>query len=322
MGYNKAIYKKIYDEYTTKYLLARDRADQRRAELHRNIPELIALDKQLSMTGFEIFSAALSGDYKSRLDAVRAKNESFQSKRREILLANGYPADYSDVKYECEICNDSGFVDNKMCSCMKKALVLAGFENSGLSKLIREQDFDSFSLDYYNKTPKVYEVMKHNKEFLENYAESFSEYGSPSVLLMGGTGLGKTHISSAVAKRVIEKGNDVFYTGAIELFSQFERARFGGYSQEENDALIRYFECDLLIIDDLGTELINQFSVSTLYNLINERISRRKPTFISTNMTQKDILQKYTDRIASRIFGEYIVLPFAGEDIRKQKLMK
>lgn len=324
MGYNKAIYKKIYDEYTTKYLIARERADQRKAELHRNIPELLSIDRQLSMTGFEILSATLSGegDYKSRLDAVKEKNLSLQKKRGELLIAYGYPADYSDVKYECSLCNDSGFVDNKICSCMKRALVLAGFENSGLSELIRVQDFDSFSLDYYKKNPKHYEIMKHNKEFLESYAESFDERTSPSILLMGGTGLGKTHMSSAVAKKVIEKGNDVFYTGAIDLFSRFETQRFRSYSYEESDTLERYFECDLLIIDDLGTELINQFSVSTLYNLINERISRKKPTIISTNMSQKDILQKYTDRIASRIFGEYIVLPFIGEDIRKQKLMQ
>ena len=324
MGYNKAIYKKIYDEYTTKYLIARERADQRKAELHRNIPELITIDRQLSMTGFEIFSAALSGagDYKSSLDAVKEKNTSLQKKRGELLVAHGYPADYSDVKYECEKCNDSGFVDNKICSCMKKALVLAGFENSGISALIKTQDFDSFSLEYYKKNPKHYEIMKHNKEFLENYAEGFDQNSSPSILLMGGTGLGKTHMSSALAKRVIEKGNDVFYTGAIELFSQFENQRFRSYSQEENDTVQRCFDCDLLIIDDLGTELINQFSVSTLYNLINERISKKKPTVISTNLSQKDILQKYTDRIASRIFGEYIVLPFMGEDVRKQKLMK
>ena len=324
MGYNNAIYKKIYDEYTTKYLVARERADARKAELHRAIPELAAIDKELSMTGLEIFSAALSGDgdYKSRLEAVRKKNEALQSKRRDILLKNGYPDDYSDVKYDCEICKDSGFVDNKMCSCMKQALVMAGFENSGLSALIKEQGFDSFSLDYYKKSPKHYEIMKHNKEFLENYAESFDERSSPSILLMGGTGLGKTHASSAVAKRVIEKGNDVFYTGAIDLFSQFENQRFRSYSQDDSDIVQRYFDCDLLIIDDLGTELINQFSVSTLYNLINVRISKKKPVIISTNMSQNYILQKYTDRIASRIFGEYIILPFIGEDIRKQKLMK
>ena len=139
---------------------------------------------------------------------------------------------------------------------------------------------------------------------------------------MGGTGLGKTHLSSAVAKRVIERGYDVFYTGAVDLFSQFEYQRFKSYYQDENETVQRYFDCDLLIIDDLGTELINQFSVSTLYNLINSRISRKKPVIVSTNLSKNDIMQKYTDRITSRMFGEYIILPFVGEDIRKQKIMQ
>ena len=138
---------------------------------------------------------------------------------------------------------------------------------------------------------------------------------------MGGTGLGKTHLSSALAKRVIEKGNDVFYTGAIDLFSQFEIQRFKSYSNEPNELIERYFECDLLIIDDLGTEMVNQFSVSTLYNLLNDRLSRRKPTLISTNLSNEEIQKKYTDRITSRMLGEYNVLVFVGTDVRAQKLM-
>lgn len=324
MGYNSAIYKKIYDEYTTKYLVARENADKKKAELHRVIPELISVDRELSCVGLEIFSAAISNgsDYKSRLDEVRHKNEELQKKRAELLKKHGYPEDYSDVKYECEICSDTGFVENKMCSCMKRELIMAGFENSGIATLIKEQNFSTFSLDYYKKNQNHYNIMKHNSEFLFDYAESFDDKASPSVLLMGGTGLGKTHLSSAVAKRVIERGYDVFYTGAVDLFSQFEYQRFKSYYQDENETVQRYFDCDLLIIDDLGTELINQFSVSTLYNLINSRISRKKPVIVSTNLSKNDIMQKYTDRITSRMFGEYIILPFVGEDIRKQKLMQ
>lgn len=324
MGYNSAIYKKIYDEYTTKYLVARENADKKKAELHRVIPELISVDRELSCVGLEIFSAAISNgsDYKSRLDEVRHKNEELQKKRAELLKKHGYPEDYSDVKYECEICSDTGFVENKMCSCMKRELIMAGFENSGIATLIKEQNFSTFSLDYYKKNQNHYNIMKHNSEFLFDYAESFDDKASPSVLLMGGTGLGKTHLSSAVAKRVIERGYDVFYTGAVDLFSQFEYQRFKSYYQDENETVQRYFDCDLLIIDDLGTELINQFSVSTLYNLINSRISRKKPVIVSTNLSKNDIMQKYTDRITSRMFGEYIILPFVGEDIRKQKIMQ
>lgn len=323
MSYNNSVYKKIYDEYSQKYLIARQKATERERELHRLFPEIAEIDQELSKTGLEIFSASLSGeDYKEKIACVREKNESLQAKRASILIGKGYPADYSHVKYECEKCGDTGFVDNTMCSCMREALTLAGIENSGFASLIKEQRFDNFSLDYYANNPKFYERMKSNVEFLEKYVCSFSPYSSKSVLLMGGTGLGKTHLSSAVAKGVIEKGFDVFYTSAIDLFSTFETDHFKNYSKEPNELIERYFESDLLIVDDLGTEMITPFSVSTLFNLLNDRMVRKKPTIVSTNLTREEIKNKYNDRITSRICGEYQVLPFWGTDVRAQKLLK
>lgn len=323
MGYNNSVYKKIYEEYSQKYLIARERADMRARELHAAIPEVARIDIELSKTGLQIFSSSLmGGDYKARLDAIRKRNTELQEKRAELLVANGYPADYSDVKYDCPKCGDTGFVENTMCSCMREALTLAGIENSGFGSLINEQSFENFSLDYYAKNPKFEEMMKRNVSFLRSYAESFDEKSSPSILLVGGTGLGKTHLSSAVARKVIEKGKDVFYTGAIDLFSTFEIQRFKSYTNEPNELIERYFESDLLIIDDLGTETVNQFSVSTLYNLVNDRLSRKKPTIISTNLNKDEIMKKYTDRITSRMLGEYQVLFFVGTDVRAQKLMR
>ncbi len=323
MGYNSSIYKKIYDEYSQKYLIARERADIKAQELRVAIPEIARIDKELSLTGLEIFSATLSGvDVEKRLAEIRAKNEALQQRRAEVLKENGYPVDYSDVKYECPHCGDTGFIENKMCSCMKEALTLAGIESSGFANLIKEQKFDNFSLDYYKKNAAHHEMMSKNFEFFKKYAQNFDPKTSPSVLIMGGTGLGKTHLSSAVAREVIEKGNDVFYTGAIDLFSEFEIQRFKSYNNEPNELIERYYECDLLIIDDLGTEMINQFSISTLYNLLNDRLSRKKPTIISTNLSKDDIQKKYNDRIQSRIFCEYRIMFFAGTDIRMQKIMK
>lgn len=323
MGYNSSIYKKVYDEYSQKYLIARERADIKAQEVRRAIPEIAKIDRELSLTGLEIFSASLSGgNTSSKIAEIREKNEELQHRRAELLVANGYPSDYSDVKYDCAKCGDTGFVDNKMCSCMKEALTLAGIESSGFAGLVKEQRFDNFSLEYYKKNATHYDMMGKNLEFFKKYAQNFDPKTSPSILLMGGTGLGKTHLSSAVAREVIEKGNDVFYTGAIDLFSQFEIQRFKSYNNEPNELIERYFECDLLIIDDLGTEMINQFSVSTLYNLLNDRLSRKKPTIVSTNLSKDDINKKYTDRITSRMFGEYKIVFFAGTDIRAQKLMK
>lgn len=323
MSYNNSVYKKIYEKYSQKYLIARERADQRARELRASIPEVALIDRELSKTGLQIFSISLSGgDYTKKLDLLRQRNQKLQEERASILVAHGYPADYSDVKYECTKCGDTGFVDNTMCTCMKEALTLAGIENSGFASLIREQGFENFSLDYYSKNAKYAEIMRRNVEFLKSYAESFDEMTSPSILMVGGTGLGKTHLSSAVARKIIEKGKDVFYTGAIDLFEAFEFQRFKSYTNEPNELIERYFESDLLIIDDLGTEMVNQFSVSTLYNLVNDRLSRKKPTIISTNLSKEEIQKKYTDRITSRMLGEYQLLFFVGTDVRAQKLMR
>ena len=226
MGYNNSIYKKIYEEYSQKYLIARERADMRARELRVAIPEVAKIDKELSLTGLEIFSASLSGgDIASKIAEIREKNKALQEKRAELLEANGYSADYSDVKYDCEKCGDTGFIENKMCSCMKEALTLAGIESSGFASLIKEQSFDNFSLDYYKRNANHYEMMSRNLAFLRDYANNFDPKTSPSILMMGGTGLGKTHLSSAVARGVIEKGNDVFYTGAIDLSEAIRVAR-------------------------------------------------------------------------------------------------
>ena len=324
MGYNISIYKKIYEEYSQKYVMARERAQMREAELHYKIPQIAYIDRQLSRVGLEIFSAALSdkANYEERIAEIRKKNEELQLERARLLEECGYPVDYTDVKYECTKCCDTGFVDTKMCSCMREALVLAGIENSGFASLIREQNFDNFSLDYYGKNPQHRDRMSKNVDYLKAYAENFKDSGSASILMLGGTGLGKTHLSSALAKRVIERGNDVYYAGAIDLFSDFEFQRYKSNGREGTSHIDRYFDCDLLIIDDLGTEIINQFSVSTLYNLINDRLSRKKATVISTNLSKDEIQKKYTDRITSRLFGEYQVLFFLGTDVRAQKLLK
>lgn len=141
--------------------------------------------------------------------------------------------------------------------------------------------------------------------------------------MFGDTGLGKTHISSAMAGAIIEKGNDVYYTGAGSMFADFEQKRFGNSADPDAEGDIdKYFSCDLLIIDDLGTEISNQFTISCLYNVINTRLNKKKPTIISTNLSQDDFRKRYWDRIASRVFGEYIILPFCGVDVRAQKLNK
>ena len=302
MAYNKQNYQRVREIYRTKYLLAEEEATRRTEELHRKSPELRAIDRVLSKTGVKIAMAALgTGDeYKEKLAEVERENMALQARRAAILLELGYPADYTKPPYECHKCNDSGFVGTKMCECMRRDLVFAAFESSGIGALLRTQGFDSFKLEYY-PAGEARELMGRNLALLREYAEKFSVQ-SDSLIFCGATGLGKTHLSTAVARRVIERG-------------------FGTeMGMESVVSLDRYTNCELLILDDLGTEVSNQFTNSCLYMVLNERINKGLPTIISTNLSGKEIKQRYTDRIASRILGDFKPLLFAGTDIRRLKL--
>ncbi len=322
MGYNREDYVRIKAEYTNKYLKARQEADNRRIQLYAKIPEVKTIDNLLSGTGREIMAIITSGkgETEQKIAALKARNDKLLESRAELLRAGGFPEDYSDIKYECEECADSGYVDGKMCKCMKKALVMAGYESSGLGGLIRTQSFDNFSLDYYRSANGNQEMMQMFVHSLKGFAESFDADTYKNFLFMGGTGLGKTHLSTAVAKTVIDRGFDVMYVTAVGMLGDFESKRFG--NAESARSTERYYSADLLIIDDLGTELVNQFTLSCMYDVINSRINNRKCTLISTNLNRKDIESKYSERITSRLFGEYYPIPFTGTDIRKQKVMK
>ncbi len=324
MARENPAFARIREEYTTKYLIAREEADLRRAEIHLAIPEVAEIDRALGRTGLSLLEASMQGeDVQARIAAVRKTNEELRHVRAELLVSHGYPADYTEVRYECPLCNDSGFVDTRMCVCMKKKLVEAGFEASGMGNLLREQSFENFDLTYYQNDPAAHRRMEQILARMRLYTESFEAGKSGNLVLFGGTGLGKTHLSSAVARGVIERGCDVFYVSAVSMLSDFERERFGNSAGGETGVgTDRYFSCDLLIIDDLGTEVNNQFTTSVLYNLINTRLNKRQSTVINTNLTQDEFRKRYWDRITSRVLGEYTVLPFLGTDVRAQKLSR
>ena len=325
MGYNREDYVRIKAEYTNKYAKARELADARKFELYARIPEVRAIDSVLSGTGSEIMAiiSSANGNTDEQIEALKTRNEALLEKRGELLKSNGYPADYSDVHYDCNKCGDTGYDGTKMCECMKKALALAGYESSGLGGLIRSQSFENFSLDYYRGGGANYEQMEMIVCGLKKFAQCFDNDTYRNYLLMGATGLGKTHLSTSVAKTVIERGYDVLYVSAVGMIGDFEARRFGTGAGDGNVRdTQRYYTADILIIDDLGTEVVNQFTVSCLYDVINSRINNRKCTFINTNLSKKDIETKYTERITSRLFGEYNPILFSGTDIRKQKRMK
>lgn len=322
MSYNREDYVRIKAEFSQKAFAAHRRARGRQTELYERIPEVWEIDRLLSKTGMEIMAVITEGkDVEKRIADIREKNDLLQKERGEILRKNGYPENYSDVQYECEACGDTGFLETRMCDCMKRALILAGYESSGIGELIKTQSFDNFSLEYYRGDGGNYEGVRYAFQNLRAFAESFEKDTYRNHLLIGGTGLGKTHLSTSVAKKVIERGFDVLYVTATGLLADFEAKRFGNGAALKHE-IERYSDAELLIIDDLGTEIVNQFTLSCVYDVINERINRRRSTIINTNLSKKDLETRYNERISSRLFGEYIPFMFCGKDVRQQKILK
>ncbi len=310
---------RVREEFQKKHFAAEQAADMRKAEINAKIPETVEIDRALRSTAPKIMAAAVrSGNTEAALAELRRENERLRARKAELLIKNGYPADYTEIKYECEKCGDTGFVGINMCSCMKRALTDAYLASSGIGKRCREQSFENFSLNYYDGQNRS--NMQHVATTLKDFADSFKSRKGENFLLIGGTGLGKTHLSSALAGKVIESGFDVIYGTIQDIMLLFERQRFGDGNVGDGSC-DDIFSSDLLIIDDLGVELNSQFTVSTLYNIINTRINRELSTVISTNLTAAELRSKYSDRITSRIFGEFTTLVFRGTDVRAKKLL-
>lgn len=320
MGFSLENLNAVKDILTNRLTSAEAGARSRLLEAYERLPELKELDAQFPKIGKEIIAVFGAPDASARIEQLRRESEALRAARAEMLKSAGLPTDYTEPHYTCPKCKDSGYLEYSMCDCMKRELVLMGYKSSGLGALLEKQSFDNFSLDYYTGADR--QTMELYLRTAKSYAESFNQ-SSPSLLLMGGTGLGKTHISTAIAATVIKNGNDVLYETAQNIISDFSYERFGkGYGDSSESRTQRYFDCDLLIIDDFGTEETNQFTVSCFYNLINTRHNTGKPMIINTNILHDAIGKRYTDRIASRLFGEFTVLVFPGRDIRMQKLMK
>ena len=297
---------------------ALEQFEENRKIAYSKAPELIEIDDELAASGALISREIISrnGDIKEALQRIKLRNNELIAEKQRILAACGFSSDFLTIKYLCSKCNDTGYVDAMPCDCLKE--VISSFTTSKASKVDGDtaSSFDSFELRFYpenlNGVP-CREIMSKTLENCKQYAEEFS-LSSPNLLLFGGTGVGKTHISRAIAKKVCENGFDVIYISAPDLFTSLEKERFNQETPAEN--MQRITECDLLVIDDLGAEFTTSFTTSALYNIINTRILSDLPTIITANLSPSELQQRYSDRIASRLIGCYEHLRFIGNDIR------
>ena len=321
MSYNSKIYASAKDAMEQKRRKAIADADKRTAEVGKLYPEIGQVDAILAQTGLRIMEAIRMGQrgLAERMASLEEENALLLEKRREYLAAHGLPADYTDPHFSCKICEDTGYQNGKMCTCLRQILFLEGVAQSGLGRLPETQSFDNFDTSYYTDPESAGTVFR----FCRRFAEDFDGKTRENILITGATGLGKTHLSTAIGQEVIRRGYDCVYTSAQNLLSDFEYERFGrSYRDDSPDRTERYFRCDLLIIDDFGTEMGNQFTVASLYNLINSRMNAGRPMIINTNLSSSELRSRYDDRIASRLFGEFIFFRLQGKDIRQQKRMK
>lgn len=327
MAYEQNVLRRATERLEDQRRRREDQQNARRREIYAAIPRVAEIDRQLRRTIVDIIAASLrqGNDPVPAIGVIRDKNLDLQAERAELLVAHGYPADALDDKPACPKCNDTGWRGAVMCQCLKN--LCAQEQIKELSKLLDlgEQSFDTFSLDVYSPSPwrgsgiSPRENMEMVYEICLNYAQKFGRFYFNNLFLSGAPGLGKTFLSACIARTVSENGFSVVYDTAVNIFSRFEDKKFSRDAEdtrEARDETRRYLSCDLLILDDLGSEMTTPFVQSALYTLINSRLTADRRTVISSNLSMEDVRRRYAPQIASRLEGEYRVLPFFGEDIR------
>ncbi len=318
MSLDQKLYESALRELSERRRAAEEEARAAEEEACRAHPELAALDTQMRATGDKL--AALlrtKGDLQERLSQIREENLALQRTRARLLREAGYERDPAQPRYTCALCRDTGYISDEkagrevMCDCLKREISRASVRATGIGSLIERETFDNFRTDVYPDRARARRNLA--------VCRAFAADPRGNLLLVGGTGLGKTHLSSAIAGVAAALPRSVIYETMGAFLSRFERERFGRGAPEGESALERYTACDLLILDDLGTEMVNSFTTSVLYEVLSERINRALPMVISTNLSPAGLQSAYPDSIVSRLLGEFTVLQLIGEDMRGKK---
>ena len=292
----------------------------RQEKIYSRIPEIERIDTRLRTQMAELVGLTLRGgaELNAAIKALEDESLALQKKKAELLVERGYEMDYLDDIFSCKTCRDTGYFGGKMCSCLK-AMYNAEVTRE-LGTLLKNSDecFEKFDLSLYGDARESMEIVYNT---CREYANSFSER-SMNLMFQGGTGLGKTFLSACIARVVAGNGHSVCYDTASSALEAFETKKFSRDAQTAENAAVkveRMLDCELMILDDLGTEMPTPMSVSALYTLINTRLVNGRKTVISTNLTDAELSKRYNPQICSRLEGEFTKLPFFGSDIRLTK---
>ena len=324
MAYSRAIVQRAEARLQSEKEQNERSSRARIAAIYEKEPRLGEIERELRRTAAHVLAATFrrQGDPVAAMQQLKKENLALQQERDWILQAEGLEPDDLTVQPICPTCGGTGYVGAAMCECLKE--LCRQEQKKELTSLLGSgrETFENFRLDLYpaeysesvRTSPRA--LMQRNFNHCRKYAQNFTMQ-SGNMLFSGATGLGKTFLSACIARTVADRGYSVVYDTAIHLFSDFEAEKFG-MSQEENRGLSqRYLQCDLLIIDDLGTEMTTQFVCSALYHVVNTRLMESRPTIISTNLTPEQLSVRYSPQIASRLLGTYRLIQFVGQDIRR-----
>ena len=320
-------YNQILREYDNQQFANKHALDKRREEVFAAVPKIKTLEDEMISLAAESGRRALFGD-ESSLTELKEKTSALKSRQIELLTLNGYPSDYLELHYRCKKCKDTGFIGNEKCNCFKQAIADLIYDTSNLKQTLVQENFKNFSFQYYSddyvdETTGLSPLSNMQKivAVCKSYIRHFKNQHD-NLLLTGNTGVGKTYLANCIAKELLDRGNTVIYLTAFRLFDILEKNKFGKNEEDTHLAANQFeyiLDCDLLIIDDLGTELNNAFTSSQLYLIINERLLRQKSTIISTNLSLENLNTNYSERVYSRIISSYAICRIFGEDIRLHK---
>lgn len=320
MSLTNAQYDEIMRQYSRKQLKAQEKARKRKKQLYSQAPELARLDAAIASVSVSCARSYIQGE-QNALEHMDKKIHALSQEKMRILNSLGSSPEDLEPAYECPLCKDTGYVNGKKCRCFKQAEIDFVYEQSNIRAVLQEENFQTFRFSYYSSEildPESgltsLDLAKHAVGCCRQFIKDFKTE-NPNLLLYGNTGTGKTFLTNCVAKELLDQGFSVIYFSAFRLFDILAKNTFGRNPEMAAD-YHNIFNCDLLIIDDLGTESPNSFTISQLFQCINERTLRKRSTVISTNLSLKEIADIYSERISSRITSSFTLLKLYGEDIR------
>ena len=322
MALSNSQYESIMRVYNRTQLQKKHELDARVDEVYEKIPAVREMNDAIAAAAVKSAKELLAGDADA-VKRLRGTIADLKEQRQVLMSAYGYPADYLEMQYNCPDCKDTGYKDGIKCHCFRQREIDLLYAQSNIREVLERENFETLSMEYYDRERidgrvgmTVYDYMSMVIGECKAYVENFGrEKGS--ILFTGSTGCGKTFLSNCIARELLRQCYSVVYLTATDMFDILSESRFGGRDGEEvRDRAAYILDCDLLIIDDLGTELINTFTASQLFYCINERLTKKLGTIISTNLALSRMQDEFTERVTSRIMSQYKVLPLLGEDLR------